>query len=109
SVAKHPVIVDVKKQIADAESAISVLSVRYTDKHPRMIEAHTKLAQLQDALLQNAANMPKLIRSDYETTLATERNFEAALHEQEQMAFELNRASIAYNALLRDVETDRAL
>lgn len=109
SVSKHPIIRDLKKQIADAQNVISGLGVRYTDKHPKMIESRTKLAQLQDALLQNAANMPRLIRSDYEAALATEQNFEAALHDQEKMALELNRQSIGFNTLARDLETDRAL
>jgi capsular exopolysaccharide synthesis family protein len=109
SVANHPVIVDIKKQIATAEQNISALSLRYKDKHPRMIQARNQLAESKAALVENVFKMPALLRAAYENAVANEKNFEQALQAQEKLALNLNQQAIPYNVLARDVETDRAV
>ena len=109
SVANHPVIVDIKRQIATAEQNISALSLRYKDKHPRMIQARNQLAESKAALDENVFKMPALLRAAYENAVANEKNFEQALQAQEKLALNLNQQAIPYNVLARDVETDRAV
>jgi capsular exopolysaccharide synthesis family protein len=53
--------------------------------------------------------IPSLVRGELERARSTERNFETAFRDQEQQALELNRQSIDFKVLSRDVETDRAL
>ena len=50
-----------------------------------------------------------MVIKSYEASKATEAKLTAALQEQEQAALELNKIAIPYNALVREVETDRAL
>jgi capsular exopolysaccharide synthesis family protein len=45
----------------------------------------------------------------YEAAKTTEAKLTGALQEQEQAALELNKIAVPYNALVREVETDRAL
>ena len=50
-----------------------------------------------------------LIKRSYQAAQETEVKLEAALHEQEQLALELDRTAIPYKALLRQNETNRTL
>jgi succinoglycan biosynthesis transport protein ExoP len=50
-----------------------------------------------------------MVVKSYEAAKNTEDKLAAALQEQEQAALELNKMAIPYNALVREVETDRAL
>jgi succinoglycan biosynthesis transport protein ExoP len=50
-----------------------------------------------------------MVIKSYEAAKNTEAKLAAALQEQEQAALELNKIAVPYNALVREVETDRAL
>ena len=50
-----------------------------------------------------------MVIKSYEAAKSTEAKLTTALQEQEQAALELNKIAIPYNALVREVETDRAL
>ena len=108
-VSSHPAVADCKQQIANIESKISVLSLRYTERHPKMIQARAQMADARAILNETVLKIPGLLRSTYEAAISTEKNFEQAVNEQEKVALGLNRQSIPYNVLCRDVETDRAL
>ena len=94
SVAALPVVSNLRQELADKQSKFKA-------------ESQTRgLQQALDRTLLNAGNM--VIKS-YEAVKTTEAKLNAALREQEQAALELNRIAIPYNALVREVETDRAL
>ena len=94
SVAALPVVVELRKELADKQSRFKA-------------ESQTRgLQQALDRTLLNAGNM--VIKS-YESARSTEARLAAALQEQERAALELNKIAIPYNALVREVETDRAL
>jgi len=109
SVAQHPRIVSTRSQIAEFQSQISTLRLRYTDKHPKLIQAATQLREAEGSLQKLVLQIPGTLRSDLERAIATELNFESALKDQEKQALALNRQSIDYKVLARDVDTDRAV
>jgi succinoglycan biosynthesis transport protein ExoP len=109
SIAQHPMIVATRAQIAELRSQISTLRLRYTQKHPKMIQLVTQLAEAEAVLNRTANQIPTTLQADLERALATESAFEGALKEQEKQALALNRQSIEFKVLSRDVETDRAL
>lgn len=109
TVANHSLIVAAKKRIADTQSQILSLSLRYTEKHPKMIQSRLELADAEQSLTQSLQNIPEIIHHQYDLAMQTEKNFEAALHEQEKAAAQLNQQAIPYNVLTRDVETDRTI
>ena len=93
--------------MSEIETRIAQLALRYTDKHPRMIQERTLLADTKASLKEAVLSMPQLMNSDLERAIATERSFENAVKDQEKLALELNKQAIPYNVLARDVETDR--
>jgi len=109
SVANQPEITKLQRRISDYGIQISALRLRYTDKHPKMIEAKAELEKVKQTLLDTAQQMPLILKTAYETAVTNEQNFAAALAEQEKVALELNRQSIQFRVLTRDVETDQAL
>lgn len=109
SIAQHPTIVATRAQITELESGVSTLRIRYTDQHPKLIQALTQLEDARAALEREVLDVQSVLRSDLERARANERNFEEALREQERQALLLNRQSIEYKVLARDVETDRAM
>ena len=109
SVLQHPTIAATRAQIADLQSRVSTLRLRYTEKHPRMIQVQLQLRDAEAALRETVLQIPATVRIDLERAISTERNFEVALKGQEKQALALNRQSIKFKVLGRDVETDRAL
>ena len=109
SIAQHPAITPQRTQINELLSRISTLNLRYTEKHPKLIQAKQQLADAETTLRRLTLQIPETLHADLERAIATERNFEKALQEQEKQSLSLNRQSISYQALVRDVETDRGL
>jgi polysaccharide biosynthesis transport protein len=94
SVAALPVVAALRQELADRQS-------RY--------KAEGQLRGLQDSLSRTLVNASNMVVKSYEAAKATEAKLTAALQEQETAALELNKIAIPYNALVREVETDRAL
>ncbi|MEI6351577.1 MAG: polysaccharide biosynthesis tyrosine autokinase [Verrucomicrobiota bacterium] len=109
SVANLPAVAELKQSITEKEAQNALLQQRYKPEHPKYIEARTELQALHASLntmLHKAADM---VATSYDAATRTEGKLQDALHEQEQKALELNRMAIEHGALVRDVETDRAL
>jgi polysaccharide biosynthesis transport protein len=94
SVAALPVVAGLRQELADKESKF---------------KAESQLRGLQQSLNRTLVNVGNMVIKSYEAAKNTETKLTAALQEQEQAALELNRIAIPYNALVREVETDRAL
>ena len=94
SVAALPVVVELRKELAVKQSKF---------------KAESQTRGLQEALNRTLLNSGNMVIKSYETAKSTEARLGAALQEQERAALELNKIAIAYNALVREVETDRAL
>lgn len=109
SVAQHASVTSARTQIQGLESLLGTLRLRYTDQHPKTIQVLQQLADARNNLRRAVLQIPALIRAELERAKSTERNFETAFRDQEQQALELNRQSIDFKVLSRDVETDRAL
>jgi succinoglycan biosynthesis transport protein ExoP len=94
SVAALPVVSALRQELADKESKF---------------KAESQLKGLQQSLNRTLVNVGNMVIKSYEAAKNTESKLTAALQEQEQAALELNKIAIPYNALVREVETDRAL
>ena len=104
-----PQVADRRRDVAEAEAAVGVLSQRYKDKHPKMIAARAALSQAKENLRRTVLTQPAVLHNAIEQARATEANLTAAVGEQEKAALALNKAAIGYQELARQAETDRAL
>jgi capsular exopolysaccharide synthesis family protein len=94
SVVALPVVAGLRQELADRESKF---------------KAPGQLVGLRDSLNHTLLSAGKMVIKEYEAAKNIEDKLTAALQEQEQAALELNKIAIPYNALVREVETDRAL
>jgi capsular exopolysaccharide synthesis family protein len=94
SVAGLPVVAALRQELADKESRF---------------KAQSQLQGLQQSLNRTLVNVGNMVIKEYDAAKTTEAKLTAALQEQEQAALDLNKIAIPYNALVREVETDRAL
>jgi capsular exopolysaccharide synthesis family protein len=109
TIANAPAVLEQKKFVAAQEAEIANRSRRYLPKHPRYIEAQSKLAELKEGLNRAALSAADGIGTEAEAARATEAKIEEALHEQEAKSLELGRLAIGYDALVREMESDNAL
>jgi capsular exopolysaccharide synthesis family protein len=94
SVAAVPVVISLRQELADKESKF---------------RADSQLTGLRESLNQAVFNAGNMVLKSYDSAKETEAKLTGALQEQEQAALELNKIAVPYNALVREVETDRAL
>jgi polysaccharide biosynthesis transport protein len=94
SVAALPVVATLRQELADREAKF---------------KAESQVRGLQQSLNRTLLNASNMVLQSYQAAKTTEAKLTAELHEQEQAALELNKIAIPYNALVREVETDRAL
>jgi polysaccharide biosynthesis transport protein len=94
SVAAVPVVISLRQELADKESRF---------------RADSQLTGLRESLNQAVVNAGNMVLKSYDSAKETEAKLTVALQEQEQAALELNKIAVPYNALVREVETDRAL
>lgn len=109
SVATAPIVLEQKRNLSVQEAEIANLSQRYKAKHPKYIQAQSRLEELRaglDRALQVAAEG---LSTSLEASRVTEQKFEEALHEQEGKTLELGRLAIDYETMARAVDSDTAL
>ena len=66
SVANSGSVSNLRTQITEIEAKIAQLALRYTEKHPRMIQERTLLADVKASLKEEVLNVPHLISSELE-------------------------------------------
>jgi polysaccharide biosynthesis transport protein len=109
SIASSALVNDARRSVTQIEAQIATLSLRYKEKHPKMMAARASLKEAKEKLRQAVQSQPAILRNAIEQAKATEVDLQNALHEQEGTAVALNKTAIGYQELARQAETDRAL
>lgn len=109
SIAALPEIADLRAIVTNKESDFAALKEKYLPKHPDYIRLASELSTARHALGEAVLKAGTILRRNYESAKETEAKMLAELQSSEKRALELNRLSIPYNVLLREVESDRAL
>ena len=109
SVAALPQVASVRDDLLKAQTELSILKERYLPKHPKYVATISKIEELKSALTEATSKAGDILTQQYESLKETESKLNNTLTEQEAKALELNKLSIPYNVLSREVETDRAL
>src|SRR5438477_4288454 len=100
---------EARQRVTQTQADIATLSLRYKEKHPRMMAAKAALREANDALRRAARAQLPLLRNAIAQSKTSESNLQTALREQQGTALALNRAAIGYQELARQAESDRAL
>ena len=109
AIASDPALRTLQTQILDAEQNIMQLSGKYGKKHPVMIKALGDLKVLKEKKEQEIARSIQSIKNDYELARSTENALRAQMQKSKTEAQRANENFIQYQALNREMETNRQL
>jgi capsular exopolysaccharide synthesis family protein len=109
TIAANASVLAAKQNLIKAESEFAGLKQRYKEKHPKYVQAQTQLAALQNDLAQSILKAAQGPKASLDAARASEEALESALRAQEASVRDLNKLSIQYGVLSREVESDRAL
>ncbi len=109
SVAGAAEVAEVLRKIGEKDAEIGTLSRRYKPEHPKYLEAVTALTELKAKLNEAIISAAGLVNTALAAAQTTEGKLEEALRGQQALALELSEMAIPYNALAREVASDRAL
>jgi polysaccharide biosynthesis transport protein len=108
-VAKDAKVVEIQMTISKLDSDLANLRQRYKAKHPKYIQAVSQIEEWRDTFTNAVRKAPETAKLALESAKASEDALSEALRTQEAAAMGLNKLSIQYNVLSREVEADRAL
>jgi len=109
TIANHKGLQEIRENARKAEQVVAELSQKFGPKHPTMIEARSKLGDINR---QKHAEITKIINSvknEYDVAEAQEKTLRAALAGIKGETQALNEKMTEYNILKRDVDTNRSL
>ena len=109
SVAKLPQVAEIRFHIVRGESELAVLRQRYLPEHPKYVQAVSQIGNLKQSLAAAVAKAGDSVQKRYEAAVETEQKLDAALKDQEKVALDLNKISIPYNVLAREVASDQSM
>ena len=108
-VANDAKVVEIQMTVNKQEGDLANLRQRYKEKHPKYLQALSQIQEWRSAFTNAVLQVPQSVKSILESIRASEQALSEALTKQEAAALDLNKLSIQYNVLARDVESDRAL
>jgi len=109
AIASDPVLRTLRSQILEAEQNVMVLSGKYGKKHPAMLKAVADLEVLKEKKAQEIRRIIASIRNEYELIQSTENSLRSQLQRNKTEAQRVNENFIQYQALNRELETNRQL
>ena len=102
-------IQDIRDDIKKVQQRITELSEKYGPKHPVMISVLSEQARLADKKKEEIIRVSNSIKNEYELAQANEDNLRNLLEKTKAEALASNEKLIQYQALKREVESNRVL
>ncbi len=97
------------QMLQEQEHKVAELQQRYKPGYPDLQQALELAGRLRDSFMVSGSNAVLALKRNYEMIKEREANLLAALKEQEQAAFDLDRKLVRYNDLKRNVEADQEI
>jgi len=109
SVVLNPVIDNLYSQLLDQEVEISQLNKIYKSKHPKLVQAKTKLENTRKKLQEEVLKEVENLKFEKSILLSKEKVLQKTVADFEAEAMETNRQELKYKILQRNVETNQKL
>jgi capsular exopolysaccharide synthesis family protein len=109
SVANDASVQSIRVQLSKDESEFATLQERYLPKHPKYLQALSRVAKWRTELTNAVLTVPARIEAAYNSAKSTEQSLGLALKEAEEKALSANKQSIELGVLQREVDSDRGL
>ena len=98
-----------KGQLAELQREQARLSETYGDRHPEMVRVRNQIRSTEEKLRAEGQNVVRSIENDYLTARQQEANLQSSLDAIKREALEINRKSIEFGVLKREVESNQQL
>ena len=109
AIASDKTVSSLRGQILKGDQRTIELSKKYGRKHPVMIESIEDLEQLKKKKVQEIGRVVESIKNEYDLSLSNEQNLSRQLSEAKLEAHGISEKFVHYNALNREVETNRQI
>ncbi|MCD6339066.1 MAG: polysaccharide biosynthesis tyrosine autokinase [Verrucomicrobia bacterium] len=108
-IANDPEVSGLRLQLAQLGNDLAALLKRYKDKHPKVIEARSKIQAVKDSIKKIAGEKLVSMRAEAQLAQAQERELADNVNYWEQRLMEWNKAKAQYDVLHRQAETSQQL
>lgn len=109
SISTHPTVSALLKELRDKEYDLSLLSQRYKPKHPKYLALQVEIEKVRGNIPDAISAAASAISNQLASARQNEERLVAELKEQEKKTYGLGKLQVEYDALKREIETDRAL
>ncbi len=109
AVSQSGVVHALKGQLLALEQEQGALAQRYLDKHPKLSELETKVAQVRRALEGEIQRLVGIEEREYREVVETERQLQGLIAGAKRESFELNRRQLDFNKLKREQDNNQRL
>ena len=107
TIARPAVIQAQVSQLREVENERDEIAETFLSRHPKMLANASRRASLEATLRRSIERRIAEIRGDYDAVQASIAGLEAELKEAETRSLELDRLAIDFNALRRQVDSER--
>jgi succinoglycan biosynthesis transport protein ExoP len=98
-----------KGQLSELQREQARLSETYGDRHPEMVRVRNQIRSTEEKLRVEGQNVVRSLENDYLTARQQEANLQSSLDAIKREALEINRKSIEFGVLRREVESNQQL
>jgi polysaccharide biosynthesis transport protein len=98
-----------KADLAQLQSQYTQLSEKLGERHPEILKVQSAIQMAQNKLDGEVGKIVQSVRNEYTAALAKENSLIGALNQQKVEAQAMNRKSIDYSVLERDVQSSKQI
>jgi succinoglycan biosynthesis transport protein ExoP len=109
AVAASAGVQDARSRVAELQAEYNRLGDTLGEKHPDMQRVRGEIQAAQDKLQAELRNALRVLEGDAQAARAREAGLEASLVQARSESLQVGRKAIEYNALRREVETNKQL
>lgn len=109
STLRNPAMDDVERRLSERRAQLALLLSTYGPDWPEVKQVRGEIADLEAQSIEQRRDALAMARGDYEVAYDRTRKLEAAIEDQKQAVDRLNQASIQYNNLKREVDTNQEI
>ena len=106
---KSDVFRQLNKDYVALKSEYQEKSKKFGPKHPEMVSLSQKLKLIEKRIPTEIDRLIKTIGINFKTTIAQEKSLENSLEKQRQVVMDLEKASIQYNILKSELDSNKKL
>jgi polysaccharide biosynthesis transport protein len=104
-----PKLSELQKKLGELTVSYSQLDVTYGPKNPRVMEVKQQMIAIQQQIDDSRKSLEGRLKADYERAVRDEASFKSALEQARAEAAQQNQASIQFNILKQEVETNKQM